>query len=609
MLKKLIGYVAVALISLSCMTTDAQASSVRSVHIPITSNGKIMQTDVPPIMVQNRILVPFRAIAQSTGATVHWDAATRFVTVQKNKKTIILQVQSATATINGQPVALDVSPFIHQGRTFVPIRFVSEALDANVQWTGKEVRISWNGLKRSSFSVYVNETKIGSGAMTDGVYTYIPLKQLLTAIDVNVDWIETDETMTVRLSRGQMTITAGKREVIVDDHEMITTLAPIRLNDEWYVSASWIMNIFGAQMSTSGANMFFTIPRTTFRSPMLPIEETTITAPQHVHTPAVAGERRLLISDNPELLTTESVPNRQATLAIDDVRERQQTIDHRVFGWHTNLLGQRASVAIVIDNRSPSNDLVVANGKGTFRTSPNSWGHYDVGLPIAEAVLRQSLTAVPTIKVKAGTSAVIQAFDVSNNQQLGFLYDFTVQQEGEMANYRIRTIVTSSLANFSTVSPTLAPLDSYATHPRGVWKGTTLSASLPAYTIGNEPVAYSISNGKTDHLLSVSHALSDPAQTVHNPGHYGFTYRVSIPIQNESGEMKTIRLRFSGRGGAYCGAVKINGVVHLIPPLRPITQSAYIDYTVFSPQDVLVLEFMHAGGAALPLGIEISTVR
>ncbi|NNU91045.1 copper amine oxidase N-terminal domain-containing protein [Anoxybacillus sp. CHMUD] len=609
LLNKIIGYAVIALFSLSFITTDAQASSVRPVHIPIITNGKALQTDVPPIMVQNRILVPFRAIAQSTGANVHWDATTRRVIVQKNKKTIILQVQSTAATINGQSVTLDVPPIIHKGRTFVPVRFVSEALDANVQWTGKEVRISWNALQRSTFSVYVNQTKIESHAMTDGVYTYIPLKQLLTAIDVNVDWIETNETMTVRLSHGQMMITAGKREVIVDNHEMITPLAPIRVNDEWYVSASWVMSIFGAQMSTSGTNMFFTIPRTTFRSPMLLTEETAITVPQHIHTPTVADERRLLISDNPELLTTESVPNRQATLALDDVRERQQTVDHRVFGWHANMLGQQASVAIVIDNLSSSNDLVVTSGKGTYRTSPNSWGHYDVGLPIAEAVLRQSLATFPTIKVKAGTSAVIQAFDVSNNQLLGFLYDFTVQQEGAMTNYRIRTIVTSSLANFSTISPTLAPIDSYATHPRGVWKGSTLEATLPAYTTDSPAVAYSISNGRTDHLLSVANALSDPSQTVHNPGHYGLTYRLSLPIQNGTGEIKTIRLRFSGRGGAYCGAVKINGVVYLIPPLQPITQSAYIDYTVFSPQDVLELEFMHAGGAALPLGVEVSTVK
>lgn len=609
LLNKIIGYAVIALLSLSFMTTDAQASSVRPVHIPIITNGKALQTDVPPIMVQNRILVPFRAIAQSTGANVHWDTTTRRVIVQKNKKTIILQVQSRAATINGQSVTLDVPPIIHQGRTFVPVRFVSEALDANVQWTGQEVRISWNALQRSTFSVYVNQTKIESHAMTDGVYTYIPLKQLLTAIDVNVDWIETNETMTVRLSHGQMMITAGKREVIVDNHEMITPLAPIRVNDEWYVSASWVMTVFGAQMTRNGNNdLFFSIPRTTFRSPLLPVNETAITVPQHVTTPSMADGRRLLISDNPEVLTATTVPLGQATLALDDVQGSFQAMDHRVFGWHVNNLGTRVTVAMIIDNRS-ANDIIVTNIKGTYRTSPNSWGHYDVGLPLAEAILRQSLATAQAVKVKAGTSAVIQAFDVSNNQLLGFLYDFTVQQENGIANYRIRTVVTNAAANFSTISPTLAPIDSYATHPRGVWKGTTLEATLPAYTTDSPAVAYSISNGKTDHLLSVSNALSHPSETVHNPGHYGLTYRLSLPIQNETGEIKTIRLRFSGRGGAYCGAVKINGVVYLIPPLQPITQSAYIDYTVFSNQDVLSLELMHAGGAALPLGVEVSTVR
>ncbi|MCL9971438.1 copper amine oxidase N-terminal domain-containing protein [Anoxybacillus kestanbolensis] len=607
--KKMITYVLVAFISFSTMATSAEATNVRTVRIPIISNGKVLQTDTSPIMVNNRILVPFRAIAQSTGANVFWNANTKQVTVQKNKKVIFLTVQSSTATINDQTVTLDASPIIYKGRTLVPIRFIAEALDANVQWTGKEVRLSWSTLQTSAGAVYVNETKITNNAMTDGVYTYIPLKKLLTAIDVNVDWIETDETMRIRLSRGQMTITAGKKQLVVDDHEIVAPLAPIRLNDEWYVSASWVMTVFGAQMTRNGNNdLCFSIPRTTFRSPLLPITEAPITVPQHVTTPSMADGRRLLISDNPEVLTATTVPLGQATLALDDVQGSFQAMDHRVFGWHVNNLGTRVTVAMIIDNRS-ANDIIVTNIKGTYRTSPNSWGHYDVGLPLAEAILRQSLATAQAVKVKAGTSAVIQAFDISNNQLLGFLYDFTVQQESGIANYRIRTVVTNAAANFSTISPTLAPIDSYATHPRGVWKGTTLEATLPTYTIDGEPVAYSISNGKTDHLLSVANALSHASETVHNPGHYGLTYRLSLPIQNETGEIKTIRLRFSGRGGAYCGAVKINGVVYLIPPLQPITQSAYIDYTVFSNQDVLSLELMHAGGAALPLGLEVSTVK
>ncbi|MBE2920851.1 copper amine oxidase N-terminal domain-containing protein [Anoxybacillus flavithermus] len=609
MFKKMITYVLVAFISFLTMATSAEATNVRTVRIPIISNGKVLQTDTSPIMVNNRILVPFRAIAQSTGANVFWNANTKQVTVQKNKKVIFLTVQSSTATINDQTVTLDAPPIIYKGRTLVPIRFIAEALDANVQWTGKEVRLSWSTLQTSAGAVYVNETKITNNAMTDGVYTYLPLKKLLTAIDVNVDWIETDETMRIRLSRGQMTITAGKKQLVVDDHEIVAPLAPIRLNDEWYVSASWVMTVFGAQMTRNGNNdLYFSIPRTTFRSPLLPITEAPITVPQHVTTPSMADGRRLLISDNPEVLTATTVPLGQATLALDDVQGSFQAMDHRVFGWHVNNLGTRVTVAMIIDNRS-ANDIIVTNIKGTYRTSPNSWGYYDVGLPLAEAILRQSLATAQAVEVKAGTSAVIQAFDVSNNQLLGFLYDFTVQQESGIANYRIRTVVTSAAANFSTISPMLAPIDSYATHPRGVWKGTTLEATLPTYTIDGEPVAYSISNGKTDHLLSVANALSHPSETVHNPGHYGLTYRLSLPIQNETGEIKTIRLRFSGRGGAYCGAVKINGVVYLIPPLQPITQSAYIDYTVFSNQDVLSLELMHAGGAALPLGVEVSTVK
>lgn len=68
--KKMITYVLVAFISFLTMATSAEATNVRTVRIPIISNGKVLQTDTSPIMVNNRILVPFRAIAQSTGANV-----------------------------------------------------------------------------------------------------------------------------------------------------------------------------------------------------------------------------------------------------------------------------------------------------------------------------------------------------------------------------------------------------------------------------------------------------------------------------------------------------------------------------------------------------------
>ncbi|KHF28988.1 hypothetical protein LR68_02182 [Anoxybacillus sp. BCO1] len=65
--KKIVGYALVALMIFSSMPTATEATSIRPMHIPITANGKTIQTDTSPIMVNNRVLVPFRAISQSMG--------------------------------------------------------------------------------------------------------------------------------------------------------------------------------------------------------------------------------------------------------------------------------------------------------------------------------------------------------------------------------------------------------------------------------------------------------------------------------------------------------------------------------------------------------------
>jgi len=90
--------------------------------------------DVPPQIESGRTLVPLRAIFEALGATVEWDASTQTVTATKDGTTVKLQIGSKIAYKNGSPVPLDVPGKIHNGRTLVPLRFVSEAMGASVEW-------------------------------------------------------------------------------------------------------------------------------------------------------------------------------------------------------------------------------------------------------------------------------------------------------------------------------------------------------------------------------------------------------------------------------------------------------------------------------------------
>ena len=92
--------------------------------------------DVAPEIRSGRTLVPLRAIFEALDATVSWDDATRTVTAKQGDTTIVLQIDNPIAQVNGKPVRLDQAPVISGGRTLVPVRFVSEALGAQVMWDG-----------------------------------------------------------------------------------------------------------------------------------------------------------------------------------------------------------------------------------------------------------------------------------------------------------------------------------------------------------------------------------------------------------------------------------------------------------------------------------------
>jgi len=87
-----------------------------------------------PVNISGNVLVPFRAIFQSLGATVKWNNSTQMVTATREGTTIILTMGSKIAYVNGAPITLSAAPQLINGSTMVPIRFVSEALGGMVEW-------------------------------------------------------------------------------------------------------------------------------------------------------------------------------------------------------------------------------------------------------------------------------------------------------------------------------------------------------------------------------------------------------------------------------------------------------------------------------------------
>ena len=102
-------------------------------HVKI--NGAAVNfDDQTPVVENNRTLVPMRIIFEKLGATIQWDEATQTVEAEKDSTSIVLQIGNMVAKKNGADMSLDVPPYVVNGRTMVPLRFVGEALGAEVKW-------------------------------------------------------------------------------------------------------------------------------------------------------------------------------------------------------------------------------------------------------------------------------------------------------------------------------------------------------------------------------------------------------------------------------------------------------------------------------------------
>jgi FtsP/CotA-like multicopper oxidase with cupredoxin domain len=103
----------------------------------ITINGiskKIDAQGSKPIIKNGRTLLPIRVIIESLGGTVEWNAKEQKVTITLNGHSIILWIVKTTALVDGSKTTLDVASQIINGRTYLPLRFIAENLNALVQW-------------------------------------------------------------------------------------------------------------------------------------------------------------------------------------------------------------------------------------------------------------------------------------------------------------------------------------------------------------------------------------------------------------------------------------------------------------------------------------------
>jgi hypothetical protein len=101
-------------------------------NVSVSLNGAPLPLNPAPQERAGRIFVPLRGIFERLGASVVYENGT--INAQGSGHSVSLRIGSNQATVDGQNQLLDVAPFMIGDSTYVPLRFVSQALGTNVNY-------------------------------------------------------------------------------------------------------------------------------------------------------------------------------------------------------------------------------------------------------------------------------------------------------------------------------------------------------------------------------------------------------------------------------------------------------------------------------------------
>lgn len=148
MVKKILFLLCTLILSFTITQTVAYAYEDYETNVSVFVNGSKIEFDSEPIIVNDRTLVPIRAISENLGYDVGWENEHQLVTISNKDKNIFLQIGSMLLHVNDVEYEIDVAPLLHNNRTYVPLRFVTETLDCVVDWdeTTSSVLVYTNNL-------------------------------------------------------------------------------------------------------------------------------------------------------------------------------------------------------------------------------------------------------------------------------------------------------------------------------------------------------------------------------------------------------------------------------------------------------------------------------
>lgn len=155
---------------------DGVAHNYSGVDFSVYVNNNKISTPIPPVVLENnRSLVPVREICEAIGADVSWvsSASSSKVQISRNNKQLTLTIGSKTVVSSSNQITLEAAPKIvtynNISKTMVPLRFVAEAFDMDVDYRASSGEIYISSQSSDSKTNSAQSLSVSSSGLTDTV--------------------------------------------------------------------------------------------------------------------------------------------------------------------------------------------------------------------------------------------------------------------------------------------------------------------------------------------------------------------------------------------------------------------------------------------------------
>lgn len=133
-MKKIISLCLLVVIVFTIVPNDTVLGQI---DINTIVNGENVVSENKSMIINNRTMVPLRDIGEKLGFSIKWNGAEKTVTLENEGNELLISIGKKETIFNGSPLLMDTPSFIHNNVTYVPLRFISETFEKEVNWDEK----------------------------------------------------------------------------------------------------------------------------------------------------------------------------------------------------------------------------------------------------------------------------------------------------------------------------------------------------------------------------------------------------------------------------------------------------------------------------------------